>query len=206
MEACRVWKPTLGMSLGSPHCIFVKFYQLLLVSLVPVVSTPLISCKWAWLMPTVHPQHLVLRRISVEVASRMETDKEGDFLLDQSKDWTTQDLHIWGFYFAFLPWLHSLVLLSFPWTRLLAYSALPLLSHCHWNTKNPTYSLVSCPRLCDHPSLEALTALQYLQIQYPLTLFQSQGLYFKQQQTTKKGQEPQFEPIKQIKWNLHPIS
>lgn len=45
-------------------------------------------------MPTVHPQHLVLRRINVEVASRTETDKEGDFLVDQSKDWTTQDLHI----------------------------------------------------------------------------------------------------------------
>lgn len=45
-------------------------------------------------MFAVHPQHLVLRRINVEVASRMETDKKGDFFLDQSKDWTTQDLHI----------------------------------------------------------------------------------------------------------------
>ena len=68
--------------------------------------------------------------------------KKGDFLLDQSKDGTTQVLHTWGFYFAFLPCLHSTVLLSFPWTRLLAYFALPLLSHCHWNTKNPTQPCV----------------------------------------------------------------
>lgn len=173
----------------------------------PVVLTPLISWKWAWWMFAVHPQHLVLRRINVEVASRMETDKKGDFFLDQSKDWTTQDLHIWGFNFAFLPWLHSMVLLSFPWNRLLAYFALPLLSHCHWNTKSPTYSLVSCPRLSDHPSLEAFTALQCLRIKYPLTLLQSQSPYFEQPQTTKKGQAAQAkEPIKQIKWNLHLIS
>lgn len=44
-------------------------------------------------MFAVHPQHLVLRRIDVEAASSMETDEKGDFLLDRSKDWTTQDLH-----------------------------------------------------------------------------------------------------------------
>lgn len=134
-----------------------------------------------------------------------DRQKKGDFLWDQSKDRTTQDLHIWGLNFAFLSWLHSVVLLSFPWNRLLAYPALPLLSHCHWNTKSPTYSLVSCPRLSDHPSLEAFTALLCLRIKYPLTLLLSQSSYFEQPQTTKKGQGPWAkEPIKQIKGKFTP--
>lgn len=156
-------------------------------------------------MSTVHPQHLVLQRAEVEVVSRMETDKKrGDFFLDQSKDGTTQDLHTWGFYFAFLPCLHSTVLPSFPWTRLLAHLTLPLLSHCHWNTKSATHSPVSYPRLSDLRSLEAFTALQCLLIEYPLTLPQSQRAYFEQPQTAKKGQAPQAkEPIKQMKCNSH---
>jgi len=40
VEACRVWKHALGMSLPSFHCLFVKFYSPL-----PVVLTQLISCK-----------------------------------------------------------------------------------------------------------------------------------------------------------------
>ena len=142
MEDCGVWKHALGMSLGSLRRLFVKFFPLPLVPPLLVVLTLLISWKWAWWMSAVHPQHLVLRRIDVEVAARMETEEKGDFLLDRSKDGTTQVLHTWGFYFAFLPCLHSTVLLSFPWTRHLAYFALPLLSHCHWNTKNPTQPCV----------------------------------------------------------------
>lgn len=76
VEACRVWKHALGMSLSSLRCLFVKFCSLLLVSPLPVVLTLLISCKRAWWMSAVHPQHLVLRRIDVEVASRMETDEK----------------------------------------------------------------------------------------------------------------------------------
>lgn len=45
-------------------------------------------------MSTVHLKHLVHRGIHVGVTSRVETDgKKGDFLLDQSKDGTTQNLH-----------------------------------------------------------------------------------------------------------------
>lgn len=195
MEACRVWKPTLGMSQGSLHCIFVKFYQLVFVSLVPVVSTPLISCEWAWWIPAVHPQHLGLKRINAEVASRTETNKEGDFLLDQSKGWTTQDLHIWGFFFAFLPWLRSLVWLSFPWTRLLAYSALPLLSHCHWNTKNPTYGLVSYPRLCDHPLWKPLLPCNICKYNILLLFFRARTLSSNNNRLLKKVKHPSLSQL-----------
>lgn len=131
----------------------------------------------------------------------------GDFLLDRSKDGTTQDLHTWGFYFAFLYCLHSTVLQSFPWTRLLAHPAHPLLSHCHRNTKSPTHSPVSCPRLSDLLTLEAFTAFQCLLIEYPITLPRSQNAYFEQPQSTKKGQAPQTkEVVKQMKRNSHLIS
>lgn len=127
--------------------------------------------------------------------------KNGDFLLEQSKDGTTQDLHTWGFHFAFLPCFHSTVLLSFPWTRLLAHLTFPLLSHCHWNTKSPTYSSMSCPRLSGLSFLEAFTALQCLLIEYPLTLPWSQSPYFEQPQTTKKARHPR--PKKQLnKWSV----
>lgn len=96
--------------------------------------------------------------------------KKGDFLLEQSKDGTTQDLHTWGFNFAFLPCLHSTVLLGFPWTRLLAHLMFPLLSHCHWNTKSLTKSSMSCTRLADLHALEIFTVLQCLLIEYPLTV------------------------------------
>lgn len=88
MKACRVWKHTLGMSLGPTYCLFVKFYPFPLVSAVPVVLAQLISCKWAWWMSAVHPQHLDFQRVEVEVASRMDTD-------EKKKGLSLRPIHRW---------------------------------------------------------------------------------------------------------------
>lgn len=120
MQKCFLFDYWLNQSESTSEYLITKIIDscspFLLASLVSAVLTLLISWKWAWWMFVVRPQHLVLKRINAEVAPRMETVKKGDFFLDQSKDWTTQDLHIWGFNFAFLSWLYSVVLLSFPGT------------------------------------------------------------------------------------------
>lgn len=154
-------------------------------------------------MSTVHPQHLVLRRAESEAAPVMETDeKKGTF----SKDGTTQDLHTWGFYFAFLSCLYSTLLPRFPWTRLLAHLALPLLSHCHWNTKNPTESCVPfqtvwppVPGSLHHLAIFANRISPYSAVQ-PEPLFWTTTDLLKR--PTIPGQKANF---KQMKCNSHLI-
>lgn len=82
MEACRLWNPALVCPSIQSVAVSVKFCKLLLVSAA--------CCNWSWWMSVVHPQHLASGRIGVESGPRMETDKKGDFLLNRSKDWTTQ--------------------------------------------------------------------------------------------------------------------
>lgn len=57
-------------------------------------------------------------------------------------------------------------------------------------TQRTQQRAVSCSRLSDLQSLEVFTTLQYLQIEYPLTLLCSQSPYFEQPQTTKKANHP----------------
>lgn len=134
-------------------------------------------------MSTVHPQHLVLRRAESEAAPVMETDEKRG-LSPKMGPPRICILEVFTLLFFLASTRRCCHVFPGPdfWHTSHSRSLVTVTE-----TQRTQQRAVSCSRLSDLQSLEAFTTLQYLQIEYPLTLLCP---YFEQPQTTKKANHP----------------